>query len=114
VANVYDALTSNRSYRNAIAPSDAIEYLMGSVGKDFDYDIVEGFLKRVEIYPIGSKVGLSNGKTAVVYNNEHFLRPVVRIIPTGEIVDLYRDRSCMNIVITKLLNPDGQDAAMGH
>lgn len=106
VADVYDALTSRRAYRNPVAPADAIEYLMGSVGKDFDYDIVESFLKKVDIYPIGCMVQLSNGKTAVVYNNENLLRPVVRILPTGEILDLYRDRNCMNIVITKLLDAE--------
>jgi len=111
VADVYDALTSKRAYRNPVPPGDAIEYLMGSVGKDFDYDIVESFLKKVDIYPVGCIVQLSNGKTAVVYNNENSLRPVVRVLPTGEILDLYRDRICRNIVITKLLDAESDQPA---
>ena len=103
VADVYDALTSNRPYRTPLQPADAVEFLMASIGRDFDYDVVVGFFNKVEIYPIGTKLELSNGKVAVVYNNENSMRPVVRVIPTGEILDLFRDRNCLNIVITRVL-----------
>ncbi|MCL2578596.1 MAG: HD-GYP domain-containing protein [Oscillospiraceae bacterium] len=104
VADVYDALTSNRSYRTASSPGDAIEFLMGGVGKDFDFDVVECFLQKVEIYPIGSKVQLSTGQLAVVYNSENKLRPVVRVLSTGDILDLYRDKNCRSVIITNILD----------
>lgn len=103
VADVYDALTSNRPYRTPMQPAEAVEYLMGSIGRDFDYDVVSSFLKKVDIYPVGSLVSLSNGKEAAVYNNEQPLRPVVRVLQTGEILDLYRDRNCLNIVISGII-----------
>ena len=100
VADVYDALTSNRPYRVPFRPGEAIEYLMGGVGKAFDYDVTVGFLRKVDVYPIGSVLSLSNGKTAVVYNNENTLRPVVRILSSGEVVDLYRDRKYLSVTIS--------------
>jgi len=104
VADVYDALTSNRPYRTPLQPGETVEFLMAGIGKDFDYDVVDSFIKKVELYPVGSTLELSNGKTGVVYNNENSLRPVVRVIPTGEILDLYRDRSCLSIVVTRVVS----------
>jgi putative nucleotidyltransferase with HDIG domain len=103
VADVYDALTSNRPYRSPLPPAEAIEYVMGGIETQFDFSVVEAFIKRLELYPPGSKIRLSNGATAVVYNTENAMRPVVRILPTGEILDLYRDRDCLNLVITEIL-----------
>lgn len=105
VADVYDALTSNRPYRTPMQPAEAIEYIMGGVGSSFDYDMVDAFVRKVELYPIGECVELSLGKDAIVLNNENHMRPVVRIMDTGEILDLYRDRSCLSIVVNRLI-PD--------
>lgn len=98
VADVYDALTSNRPYRQPNQPAEAVEYVMGGVGSAFDYDIVTAFIDRLELYPVGSRLRLSNGFTVTVLSNEHQLRPVVRL-DSGEILDLYRDASCRSIVI---------------
>lgn len=103
VADVYDALTSNRPYRQPMQPAEALEYIMGGVGTAFDYDVVSSFIRKLELYPLGSKIKLSNGRTAVIYNNENTMRPVVRLLPTGEILDLHRDRSTFNLIITQLL-----------
>lgn len=103
VADVYDALTSNRPYRIPMQPAEAIEYLMGSVGSAFDLDVVDAFIHKVELYPVGSRVLLSNSRAAVVLRNENPMRPVVQLLDSGEILDLYRDRSCLSIVVSKLL-----------
>lgn len=101
VADVYDALTSQRPYRQPMPFSDAAEYVMGNCGTFFDYDVVKGFLKKLEIYPVGSFVELSNGKIALVVNNENQLRPIVRMVePPNETVDLC-DKSMLNVVITR-------------
>lgn len=103
VADVYDALTSNRPYRQPMQPADATEYIMGGVGTAFDYDIVSAFVKKMELYPVGSCIELSNGKLAIVLNNENQMRPVVRLATSGDILDLYRDRSCLSIVVNRLI-----------
>jgi putative nucleotidyltransferase with HDIG domain len=43
VADVYDALTSDRPYRHAIPPSEAREIIVNGAGMDFDPKVVEAF-----------------------------------------------------------------------
>jgi HD-GYP domain-containing protein (c-di-GMP phosphodiesterase class II) len=43
VADVYDALTSDRPYRKALSPFDAKEIIVKGSGKDFDPDVVRAF-----------------------------------------------------------------------
>lgn len=114
IADVFDALTSTRSYRPAMSPSEATEYIIGNSGIMFDPDIVEVFRKKVAPYPIGSTVNLSNGYVALVIENyEDFcLRPKVRLVcdqngQTTEPVelDLHTDNmALLKVVITGLSN----------
>lgn len=105
VADVYDALTSNRPYRMPSPPNEAIEYVMGGMGSHFDERVVHAFLRKVAPYPIGSKVQLSNGETAYVMKNypDQPLRPMVAVIGKEKTYDLSWDLNCLNIVITELL-----------
>ncbi|MGC9063072.1 MAG: HD-GYP domain-containing protein [bacterium] len=48
VADVFDALTSDRSYRKAWTKESAIEYIKGEAGKHFDPRVVDAFLKVIE------------------------------------------------------------------
>lgn len=106
LADVYDALTSSRSYRRAWLPNEAVEYMMGCGGTHFDHDILQAFLKTIAAYPVGTIVQLSNGYLAVVIENsqEHILRPIVRLITPEHLankdVDLAKDRSFLNVTIT--------------
>lgn len=101
VADVYDALTSNRPYRKPMLPAEAAEYLMGNCGSDFDFDIVNAFIHKVEFYPVGTCVELSNGRKYVVVDSANALRPVLRSVDSShETVDLYADRSALSLIIT--------------
>lgn len=103
IADVYDALTSNRPYRSPALPSEAIEYLMGNCGTFFDYDIMTAFLSKVELYPVGSCVQLSNGKTYVVIDNHNNLRPIVRSVnDPAEIIDLQEDKEAHKLTIVQV------------
>jgi HD-GYP domain-containing protein (c-di-GMP phosphodiesterase class II) len=99
VADVYDALTSKRPYRTPMQPPEAVEYIMGNVSTAFDYEVVHAFLQKVELYPLGSFVELSNGQLAIVLDNENPMRPVVKLVTTGEVIDLYWDRSFLSVTI---------------
>jgi two-component system, cell cycle response regulator len=46
LADVYDALTSKRSYRAAVSPERASEIIRGASGSQFDPAIVEAFVRR--------------------------------------------------------------------
>jgi HD-GYP domain-containing protein (c-di-GMP phosphodiesterase class II) len=43
VADVYDALTSDRSYRKALSPFEARKEIVGNSGSHFDPEVVEAF-----------------------------------------------------------------------
>lgn len=105
IADVYDALTSDRPYRMGMPPNDAIEYIMGSADRNFDYDMVNAFLKRIVPYPVGTMVRLSSDEIAVIKetNMNYPLRPVVRIIgnKTNEIKDEILDLMNVNNIVIK-------------
>lgn len=48
VADVYDALRSNRAYRPAFIRDDAVPIILDGAGSHFDPDCVDAFLKVVE------------------------------------------------------------------
>jgi HD-GYP domain-containing protein (c-di-GMP phosphodiesterase class II) len=107
IADVYDAMTSDRPYRKGIIPSEVIEYIMGCSNTLFDPDLVNLFIRKIAPYPIGTTVNLSNGLTGIVVENyESFsMRPKLRIfrnhgieIPPYEIS--LSDRAFLNITIT--------------
>jgi HD-GYP domain-containing protein (c-di-GMP phosphodiesterase class II) len=45
VADVYDALTSERPYRGALSPDEALAHLRRMAGTQFDGPIVEAFAR---------------------------------------------------------------------
>ncbi len=113
LADVYDALTSNRSYRRAWTSAEAIEYIMSQSGIHFDYELVSSFLRTVAAYPSGSIVKLSNGMTALVVKNnvENTMRPVVRILLgddrlIGKDIDLNQDTDYLNTTIVSVAKPE--------
>ncbi|KDR94738.1 HD-GYP domain, c-di-GMP phosphodiesterase class II (or its inactivated variant) [Peptoclostridium litorale DSM 5388] len=103
IADIYDALTSDRSYRKAFAPSEAIEYIMSLASSKLDIDYVKVFVKKIIPYPVGTIVMLSNGETAVVKKlNEGFpMRPVVELIINGKLTDEKIDLMEMNNQVIK-------------
>ena len=88
VADVYDALTSKRPYKDPYTPAEAIEYLMGGCNILFNQEVVQAFLKYVPLYPKGATVILSDGREGIVFGNTgNQMRPKVRL-RTGEEIDL--------------------------
>lgn len=106
VADVYDALISDRPYKKGYAPWEATEYLMGGCGINFNRQVVDRFIKLVPIYPRGSEVMLSSGELCVVLANKgnNNLRPVVRNVATGETIDL----ALRENLSTSIYSPDSK------
>lgn len=100
VADIYDALVTERPYKKAFSQRDAVEMLM-SMTEELDFPALKSFLGSVILYPVNSIVELSNGEKAkVVKNNpEYVLRPKVVGIKTGRVYDLAYDIKCANIII---------------
>lgn len=85
IADVFDAVTSNRVYRNALLPHEGLEILYADAVYKFDKNMVELFKKSVTVYPNGLTVQLSDGRMAVVAEQNSYLcdRPIVRILQEG-------------------------------
>lgn len=82
VADIYDAMTSDRPYKRAVPPNEALEYIIGVSGTKFDTKVVNAFVKMIAPYPRGCIVKLSNGENAVVeeLNTDFPLRPKLKLI----------------------------------
>ncbi|WP_404453951.1 HD-GYP domain-containing protein [Virgibacillus necropolis] len=81
VADVFDAVTSNRSYRDAMLPHEGLEILYAGAVNLFDKDIVEAFKRSVAVYPNGLLVELSDSRSGVIARQHKHLcdRPIVRV-----------------------------------
>jgi putative nucleotidyltransferase with HDIG domain len=82
IADVYDALVSDRCYRSKWSSNQAVNYLVEHAETKFDLKLVSVFIKQIAIYPNGSMVRLSNNAIGIVKEqNKNFpLRPFVRVI----------------------------------
>lgn len=81
VADVFDALTSQRPYRGAWPVHRALALIEEEAGRSFDPAVVRTFLARVAPYPVGTLVRLNTGEEARVVGLNAIApaRPVVRI-----------------------------------
>ena len=65
VCDVYDAVTSARSYKSAWSPGEALEWMRGTEGH-FDRAVMTAFAKTVGAFPYGSLVRLAGDRLGVV------------------------------------------------
>lgn len=100
VADIFDALVTDRPYKKAFPKNEAVEMLMAMTDV-LDFDSLNCFLRSVILYPVNSVVNLNNGEQAIVIKNTYtcILRPTVVGIKTGNIYDLANDLSCAGILI---------------
>ena len=82
VADIYDALTSDRVYRKKVLPHEAAEYLLCISNSQIDSKIARVFLKDIAIYPKGCQVLLNTNQIGVVTdsNSKMPLRPSLKIL----------------------------------
>lgn len=66
ICDVYDAITSDRPYKNGWDPSDALRRMAEWTKGHFDSRLFQAFVKTMGIYPTGSLVRLDSGHLAVV------------------------------------------------
>lgn len=100
VADIYDALVTERPYKKAFTQRTAVEMVMSMTG-ELDMEAMQCFLESIILYPVDAVVELSNGETAKVVKNSpnNVLRPMVVSLNTGKVYNLGEDISCANIVI---------------
>lgn len=100
VADIYDALVTERPYKSAFSQREAVEMIM-SMTSELDINAMQSFLHSMILYPVDTLVKLSNGETArVVRNDPQFiLRPTVVGVESGTVYNLGSDLKCANIII---------------
>lgn len=95
ITDTYDAITSDRVYKKAASSHEAYEFISGSGGHLFDYEITRAFLSHIPAYPVGTMVVLNTGEVgAVVENIKGFSRfPRVRVLfdPYGKFIPDLRE-----------------------
>jgi putative nucleotidyltransferase with HDIG domain len=82
IADVYDAMRSQRLYQEAFPTDRILEVLKRNDGTQFDQHLVRRFVQLVGIYPAGNLVRLNTGDVAVVvkaYAPDPY-RPRVRVL----------------------------------
>lgn len=112
IADVYDALTSDRPYKESCLPHEAYEIMMSLANTHFDPVILKHFLNHIALYPLGSIVQLNTGAIAIVSNVIPGLqtRPTLKILfdannhrlDNGPEIDLTQN---LTIFISKVFTP---------
>jgi HD-GYP domain-containing protein (c-di-GMP phosphodiesterase class II) len=86
IADVYDAMRSQRQYQQAFPTDRILGVLKRNDGQQFDQNLVRRFVQLIGIYPVGNLVKLNTGEVAVVMNvyAPDPYRPHVRVLINRE------------------------------
>lgn len=109
VCDVYDAITSSRSYKESWEPSRSLQR-MAQWNDHFDDTVFKAFVKSVGIYPIGSMVKLKSDRLAVVIDQSQksLLKPIVKVFFS------IKSQSRVPIEVLDLSKPGLQDVVLGY
>ena len=90
IADVYIALTSNRSYRKKNTPLEAVRIMQNEYMKKLDIKILTEFFNRITQSYIGNPVTLNDGRSAeiVFISRNNLSRPVIKVDDTDGMIDL--------------------------
>jgi HD-GYP domain-containing protein (c-di-GMP phosphodiesterase class II) len=93
VADVYDAVTSDRVYRPARKPHEGVTLIEQGDGVEFDPEVVSVFSRVVMPFPPGSEVRLADGRVGLVIDVDPRTpyEPTVRVLSdTGRVEEIER------------------------
>ena len=92
IADVFDAINSNRGYKRKKAPFEALQIVKNeSLGK-LNYEYVKVFLEHIVNYYLGEEVLLNNGERCKIIqmNINNLEKPLV--LKNGEFIDLDKQK----------------------
>ncbi|GHT82207.1 hypothetical protein FACS1894137_00660 [Spirochaetia bacterium] len=115
VADAFEAMVSQKPYRNSMLGYQAMKNLLADNGLRFASDVLKAFITVMGIYPIGSIILLNNGAMArvVKVRKEAPLRPGIAVLVDqsgkvfeqneGGLIDLFTEKS---LFIVRAINPN--------
>ncbi|MDR0827205.1 MAG: HD-GYP domain-containing protein [Desulfovibrio sp.] len=82
LADIYDALTSKRVYKDGMSPHRALGVMYEMRGKDLHPEMLDRFIRMIGVYPVGSVVEMSDGSWGVVsaVNLDEPIKPSITLI----------------------------------
>lgn len=100
VADIYDAMLSERPYQKKHSPFDVMQLMQEGVFGKLDTKILLTFLTNIATYYIGTYVQLSNGEIGevVAINPACVYRPIIKV--KDKYINLFAERSINIIEIT--------------
>jgi HD-GYP domain-containing protein (c-di-GMP phosphodiesterase class II) len=114
VADAFDAMISEKSYRDSMIGNEAVKKMLEDNGKRFDPNVIKAFIQTMGVYPVGSLVMLNDGSVARVLEglvDAPFLPTVKVLVPSNKTVespkkdDVIALRSQKKFFIIRAVNP---------
>lgn len=101
VADIYDAMTSERIYRKNQSPFEVFELMQNGSFGELHPAILNKFIKNMGAYYKGKRVSLNNGEEGevVFINARSIARPIIQI--GDKYVDLSHERSLKIVSVLK-------------
>lgn len=105
IADIFDALTSDRPYKDGWAFHKVLAHLNNGMKKKFDPRTLKTFVSLIPLYPRGAAVKLSNGEMGMIVENKegNYHQPVVRIIMDAKGMPL-DEADCYEVDLSKELD----------
>lgn len=81
VCDVYDAITSNRPYKQGWCPSKSLSKMAEWSDGHFDPEVFQAFVRSIGIYPVGTLVRMASQQLGMVVEQKEgkLLLPTVRV-----------------------------------
>ncbi len=107
ICDLFDAITSERPYKSAMLPHEAVEFMMTIMDSHIDRTLATWFIQNIAVYPLGTQVVLNNGETGIVVrlHEGYPARPVLKVPEKGLVRDLMQERT---LLIREVIYPDQQ------
>jgi putative nucleotidyltransferase with HDIG domain len=80
LCDVYDAITSDRSYKRGASSLNATRIINDQVGRKFDAKLAQQFIDCIGLYPPGSVVELHSGEVGLVISTNYRHRHLPKVM----------------------------------